>query len=165
MIVRFCLVCGARLRIAVEEGRRRKRCPRCGWTFYANPVPATAAVIVEAGRMLLGRRARPPYAGAWDVPGGFLEPGEHPFAGLERELREELGVGVRHAVLIGFATDVYGPRGFAVLTAVYRVRPTSRRVHPADDVSALHWFPVDRVPYRQIPFPSVRQVIGRYLSR
>jgi 8-oxo-dGTP diphosphatase len=85
--VRFCLVCGARLTIAVEEGRRRRRCPRCGWTYYANPVPATAAVIIEGRRLLLGRRARPPYAQAWDLPGGFLEAGELPFEAPVRSVR------------------------------------------------------------------------------
>jgi len=71
VIARFCLVCGARLRRARLEGRWRRRCPRCGWTFYANPVPAVVAVIVRGGRVLLTRRARPPYQGTWDAPGGF----------------------------------------------------------------------------------------------
>jgi 8-oxo-dGTP diphosphatase len=162
---RFCLACGARLMLAVEEGRRRRRCPRCRWTFYNNPVPATAAVIIEGGRLLLGRRARPPYARAWDLPGGFLETHELPLDALRRELREEIGVGVRRAALIGFATDPYGPGGVTVLSAVYRVHPTSRRVRADDDVSELHWFPLDRIPYRHLAFPSIRRVLRRYLSR
>jgi ADP-ribose pyrophosphatase YjhB (NUDIX family) len=161
--VRFCLACGGRLATAVEDGHRRRRCPRCGWTHYANPVPATAAVVIEAGRLLLGRRARPPYAGAWDLPGGFLESDEVPETGLRRELREELGVGVRRAALIGFASDRYGRGGFPVLVAVYRVHPASRRVRAADDVSELRWFPLGRVPYRHIAFPAVRRVLRRYL--
>jgi len=163
--VRFCLVCGARLTTAVEDGRRRRRCPRCGWTYYANPVPATAAVIIEGRRLLLGRRARPPYARAWDLPGGFLETDELPLAGLRRELREELGVGVRHATLIGFANGLYGPNGFTFLTAVYRVHQTSRHMRAADDVSELRWFPLDKIPYRHIAFPAVRKVLRHYLAR
>jgi NADH pyrophosphatase NudC (nudix superfamily) len=85
---RFCLVCGARLRRARLEGRWRLRCSRCGWTFYANPVPAVVAVIVRRGGVLLTRRARPPYQGTWDAPGGFLEAGETPEQGLGRELRD-----------------------------------------------------------------------------
>jgi ADP-ribose pyrophosphatase YjhB (NUDIX family) len=162
---RFCLRCGGRLRTVLEDGRRRRRCPRCGWTFYANPVPAVVAILVDRGRVLLGRRAREPYAGTWDLPGGFLEGGELPLPGLRRELREELGVGIRRAVLVGFASDRYGPGGVDVLAAVYRVTPTSRRVRAHDDVAEARWFPVARVPYRRIAFPSVRRLLRAYLGR
>jgi ADP-ribose pyrophosphatase YjhB (NUDIX family) len=161
---RFCLACGARLAPAVEAGHRRLRCPRCGWTHYANPVPAAVAVVIEDGRLLLGRRARAPYAGTWDLPGGFLEAGELPAAGLRRELREELNVGVRRAALIGFATDRYGPGGVVVLTALYRVHPTTRRVRAADDVSEVRWFPLAAIPYRHIAFPAIRRFLRRYVT-
>jgi NADH pyrophosphatase NudC (nudix superfamily) len=114
LVARFCLRCGHRLGTVHDGERRRRRCPRCGWIFYGNPVPAAAALIEHRGRILLGRRARPPYAGTWDLPGGFLEAGETP-QGLAREMREELGVGVRSQRFAGFATDRYGPGGFAIL--------------------------------------------------
>jgi 8-oxo-dGTP diphosphatase len=162
---RFCLMCGRRLTSLLVEGHRRRRCPRCGWIFYGNPAPACAAVVLAAGRLLLARRARPPYAGMWDLPGGFLEAGEDPFGALRRELREEIGVRVRRARLIGFVTDQYGPRGVAVLAAVYRVTPTSSRVCPADDVSEAQWFKRNEIPYRQIAFPALRRLVRHYLER
>jgi mutator protein MutT len=51
------------------------------------------AVIDVAGQVLIAQR--PPgthLAGGWEFPGGKLEPGETPAAGLARELREELGI-------------------------------------------------------------------------
>jgi len=173
---RFCLVCGARLRRARLEGRWRLRCPRCGWIFYANPVPAVVAVIVYRGRVLLTRRARPPYQGTWDAPGGFLEAGETPEQGLRRELREEIGVGVRRARLVGFATDRYPysegatpprtprPGGFSVLAAAYRVTPTSMAMRAADDVAEVRWFVLARVPWRGIAFPGLRRLLRRTLG-
>ena len=48
--------------------------------------------------MLIAQRpAGKALAGRWEFPGGKLEPGEDPRAGLERELREELGVEVQDA--------------------------------------------------------------------
>jgi 8-oxo-dGTP diphosphatase len=162
---RFCQACGRRLRVVREDGRRRPRCPRCGWTFYANPAPAAVALVVHRGRLLLARRARDPYAGTWDLPGGFLEQDEVPLAGLRRELREEIGVGIRRASLVGFASDRYGPGGIAVLAVVYRVTPTTRRVRARDDVAEVRWFRVGELPYREIAFPSVRRLLRGYFTR
>lgn len=164
MTPRFCPMCAGRLRVVRAADRRRPRCPRCGWTFYDNPVPAVVAVIASRRRILLTRRAHAPYAGSWDVPGGFLEAGETPEAGLRRELREELGVGVARARLIGFATDHYGPRGFPLLAIVYRVVPSGTRFRPADDVAEARWFPEGRVPFREIAFVSVRRLLRRYIT-
>lgn len=164
MTPRFCPMCAGRLRVVRAADRRRPRCPRCGWTFYDNPAPAVVAVIARRGRILLTRRAHAPYAGSWDVPGGFLEAGETPEAGLRRELREELGVGVARARLIGFATDHYGPRGFPLLAIVYRVFPSGTRFRPADDVAEARWFPEGRVPFREIAFASVRRLLRRYIT-
>jgi mutator protein MutT len=54
------------------------------------------AVIDAAGRVLIAQRPSGKHlAGGWEFPGGKLEPGEARAAGLERELREELGIAIR----------------------------------------------------------------------
>jgi 8-oxo-dGTP diphosphatase len=54
-----------------------------------------AAVIDAAGRVLIAQRPSGKHmAGGWEFPGGKLEPGEERLAGLERELREELGISI-----------------------------------------------------------------------
>ena len=53
----------------------------------------TAAIIQREGRVLICRRPRGKrQAGYFEFPGGKLETGESPRQGLQRELREELGV-------------------------------------------------------------------------
>ncbi len=159
MTHRFCMACGGRLRAIREEGKRRLQCGRCGWTFYGNPIPAAVALVVRGRRILLGRRAAPPYAGTWDLPGGFLEGGETPEVALRRELREELGVGIRSARFLGFFRETYGPGGFPILAMVYRVRLAGGRLVTASDVSELRWFDRERLPFREISFPSVRRAL------
>lgn len=56
----------------------------------------TAAVIEREDRVLCCRRKPGLVAeGLWEFPGGKLEEGEAPEAGLRRELEEELGVEAR----------------------------------------------------------------------
>jgi 8-oxo-dGTP diphosphatase len=160
---RHCLVCGARLVTLSQEGRRRRRCPRCGWTFYDNPTPAAVAIIEGRKGILLGRRGGPPYEGTWDLPGGFMEAGELPDRALLRELREELGARAVIRRLHGFSIDRYGPRGIPILAIVYVARllgpPVAR-----SDVAEVRWFPRDGIPWRQIGFPSIRRALREYLG-
>jgi 8-oxo-dGTP diphosphatase len=56
-------------------------------------VDVVAAIIWQDGRYLGVRRPEgKPMAGAYEFPGGKIEPGETPDVALARELREELGI-------------------------------------------------------------------------
>jgi len=76
-----------------------------------------AAVIVRANRILIcQRRETQAFALQWEFPGGKVEAGEELAAALERELREELGIGavveqeiatVRHEYAEGLAVEVH----------------------------------------------------------
>lgn len=56
------------------------------------PEVCVGAVAVDAGRLLLIRRDRPPSAGFWSIPGGRVEGGETLGEAVVRELAEETGV-------------------------------------------------------------------------
>ncbi len=62
-------------------------------------VHVMAAVICNpAGDILIAKRPDEKHQGGlWEFPGGKLEDGEARFAGLRRELQEELGIGVTEA--------------------------------------------------------------------
>lgn len=158
------MVCGGRLRRVRQDGRKRLTCRRCGWTFYGNPIPAAAALVVRGGKILLGRRADVPYRGTWDLPGGFLEAGETPERGLAREVREELGARIRSARFLGFFSETYGPGGFPILAMVYRVRLAPGRLRHGSDIAEARWFSRRELPYREIGFPSVRRALRLFSS-
>ncbi|ONH50562.1 NUDIX hydrolase [Frankia sp. CcI49] len=56
----------------------------------ARPRAAAGALFFdEEGRVLL---VEPSYKPGWDIPGGFIEPGESPYAACVREVEEEIGI-------------------------------------------------------------------------
>ena len=90
----------------------------------ARPVHVAAGVLVDGRRRILIAQ-RPPgkhLAGAWEFPGGKLEPGERPEASLIRELHEELGILVKEACLapLTFASHAYDD--FHLLMPLYICR-------------------------------------------
>jgi ADP-ribose pyrophosphatase len=97
-------------------------CDRCGWRWYSNPKPASAVLLErrngEAIEVLLLRRAVEPGLGDWDLPAGYLDPGESFEAGARRETAEEAGIDVVLTELLG----VYHSAPANAVTAVFRAR-------------------------------------------
>jgi len=56
------------------------------------PAVGIGTVVFKADRVLLVKRARPPAAGSWSLPGGRQQWGETTRAAALREVREETGV-------------------------------------------------------------------------
>ena len=142
---RFCPRCASVL--AGDEARLA--CTACGFVAYANPKPTATAVCVDGdGRVLLTRRAIEPNAGAWDLPGGFVDEHEHPLDALRRELREETGYEVEPVELLGIWMDQYGGDSTAhtTMNLFWAARVLRGEPQPADDVSELRWFAPDELP-------------------
>jgi mutator protein MutT len=101
------------------------------------------AVIDAAGRVLIAQR--PPgkhLAGGWEFPGGKLEPGEARATGLERELREEIGIVIRDPRPLIRVRHTY-PSG-EVLIDMWVVRSYSGSPRGLDG-QALEWLSQDEL--------------------
>ena len=73
-------------------------------------VPSVAVVVRDAaGRVLLVQHVE----GRWQVPGGAVDPGEHPRDAAVRECREEASVTVR----VGRVLGVFGGEKFQTVYA------------------------------------------------
>ena len=110
--------------------------------------PPARSVEDDEGRLLLVRRAHEPFKGRWDIPGGFLEEGEHPLDGLRRELREETGLEVEPLEFLGVWMDRYGgdSTAEATLNLYWTALVAGGEAAPADDVDDLRWFERARAP-------------------
>jgi len=60
-------------------------------------VAAGALFVNDQGDVLL---VKPTYKDGWDIPGGYVEPGETPIEACRREVSEELGLDVQITKLL-----------------------------------------------------------------
>ena len=100
---------------------------------YEHPRPTvTVDIIVFTIRdsqlkLLLIRRAYPPYKGKWALPGGFVMTNESLDEAASRELNEETGVsGVYLEQLYTFGKPKRDPRERVITVAYYALIPSEK---------------------------------------
>ncbi len=121
----------------------------------------TAAVIEREGKVLCARR-RPGLVaeGLWEFPGGKLEDGEDPRRGLERELREELGVEARAGDFLCAVPFAGAAASFELL--VFRAELLSERFRLTDhdEVRWLAPAEMEEALFSKPDRPVVRKLAG-----
>jgi ADP-ribose pyrophosphatase YjhB (NUDIX family) len=113
------------------------------------PAQTALAVVlqVRSGSLqaLVWQRARDPYAGAWSLPGGFLDPGET----LEESIRRHLAVKVdvrelsHLEQLVTVSDPQRNPSDWELATAYLGLVPSDLDPAVPEDTS---WHPVDGLP-------------------
>ncbi len=104
-------------------------------------VTAAGIVLNQKGEvLLLEHRFR---AGrGWGIPGGFIEAGEQPEAGLRRELREEIGLELDSAELVT-ARTFRKPRQIEI---VFRARSRGTALPQSMEIKGATWFSLEALP-------------------
>jgi ADP-ribose pyrophosphatase YjhB (NUDIX family) len=156
---RYCPLCATEL----ERSESRVDCPSCGFKAHSYSEVTVGALVVDDGRVLLVRRARDPYGGTWDVPGGFLEEGERPVDGLRRELCEETALEIEPGRFVDALLDRYGAGADAptTLNLYWEATVVAGKPEAGDDAAEVRWFPLDELPHdEEIGFPNVRTLLG-----
>jgi len=159
----YCPRCATAMVSADDHGTVRPTCPKCGYIWYRNPVPAAGVVLVEKGRVLLVKRRWDPRAGSWCLPAGFMEAGETPEQTAVRELEEETGVIAQLTGLFGVYAGFDDPRVRAVLI-LYAGVSTGGTLRAGDDAIDLAWYPLDALP-DDLAFASHRQALAELIER
>lgn len=132
-------------------------CPACGEHYWDNPKPCGGAFVTDGGRLLLVQRRREPWAGHWDVPGGFCDGSEHPEATTLREVREETGLEIRLTGLLGMWIDRYGDASTPTTLNIYYhavLDGPARAVADGTETTAVRWFTPDELADVPLAFPS-----------
>jgi ADP-ribose pyrophosphatase YjhB (NUDIX family) len=109
----------------------------------------TLAVVLQVreGRLqvLLWQRAHEPHAGAWSLPGGYLEPGETLEESIRRHLAEKVDVReLSHLEQLETRSDPgRAPHEWQLATAYLGLVPADLDPAVPDDTA---WHPVDALP-------------------
>jgi 8-oxo-dGTP diphosphatase len=120
---------------------------------YDYPRPSVTVDVVlfyrdgERTEVLLIKRAREPFKGAWAFPGGFVDQDESLERAAARELKEETGLeGIHFEQLGAFGDPGRDPRGHTVSVAFVGLLESRAEATGADDADDARWHSALRPP-------------------
>ena len=156
---KYCPRCGGKLK---RDSKDAVRCQKCRAKYYSASAPGVAAIILDKeNRVLLTKRAIDPGRGKWGIPGGFLNPGEHPVEGLKREIKEELEAEIEVEKFYDFeiSESLYEP-GKCVLSIYFFARLISES-RPGDETNKIQYFAKDDIPWAEIAGPDDKKILEK----
>ena len=155
-----CPFCGTRLHQEESGGRLRAACQACGFVQHRNPAPAVAILVVDQGRVLLGRRGGEPGRGTEALPSGYVEWEDDFLSTAIREAKEETGLDVEVESILTVVSSFVSPR-FHFLSVYVVARVVGGELAASDDLEAVEWFPV-KGPLPEMGFEEDLRVIELY---
>lgn len=131
-----------------------------------SPSVGVAGLLVQDGRVLMGRRGHDPHRGTWAFPGGRLELGERLEDGVRREFFEETGLRVVAEYPLYIAELLDDAWHFIVID--FLVANPEGVLRPGSDMEELRWIGAEDWPdltlaqgmARCLSSPDVRKALG-----
>jgi ADP-ribose pyrophosphatase YjhB (NUDIX family) len=120
-------------------------CPHCGKNTgrYLTPSPTVDIIIETSGGIVLIKRKNPPYG--WAIPGGFVDYGESVEQAAVREAKEETGLDIKLAGLLGVYSDPARDPRFHTISTVFIAKAEGLPVGQ-DDAAEAQIFTLDALP-------------------
>ena len=136
----------------------------CVLMEYRSPKPIAACVMLNAGHVLLLKRAIPPGVGKWALPAGYIEPGESAEEAVRREVKEETGIEITPEYLTSWGREVDAERSFLGLCFIERVERT--QVVLDEESLGFEWVSMERAVLESVDwaFDSHRDVLMDLVS-
>lgn len=151
----FCPQCATPLALKLEGGRERKFCPAeaCRFIHFGDFSIGCAGVVLrprENGEVtaLLVQRGHNPFAGSWQIPGGYAEHDELLTVAVQREVEEETGIVATARDLVAFRHSLGGTAG-GPSTNVYMIfrldYVSGEAVVDEDEIAAAGFYSLDEM--------------------
>jgi mutator protein MutT len=127
----------------------------------SGPTIGVSVCVLQAGRVLLTQRAKPPFENLWSLPGGHVKRGEPLRDAALRELKEETGIDARLGEIIGWS-EVIRPEKHIVI-AVFAARYESGEAVAADDAKAVRWADLSEIDKLELT-PGLSGIVKKALG-
>jgi ADP-ribose pyrophosphatase YjhB (NUDIX family) len=162
---RFCPKCGRRGIAAIDK--KSIRCGACGYVYFHNCAAAVAGIVMAPGGIILTVRNADPKKGRLDLPGGFVDYSESLEDALEREIKEELNIGISILNYFGSFPNVYRYKNVTYFTvdAIFICKAKSLSpLRPNNEIAGIRITKRCDVDFSRIGFPSTRSALKRYTA-
>ena len=120
-----------------------------GRRYPSRPIVGVGVVILDADKVLLIKRGKPPRAGTWSLPGGAQESGETLKEAAIREIYEETNLKVEIMGLIDIVDsirrDKKGDTEYHYTLIDFAARVTGGALRAGDDAIDSHWFTLQEI--------------------
>lgn len=148
----YCPECAKGLIIQSDAGgETHPSCPDGHFVYYDNPKPCAGALVEKDGKYLLLKRANPPKAGTWNLPGGFMEAGETVEEAIKRELKEETGLEVEPYEYFMSRPSKYGGEGDELIGMSFKCHVIGGEFSLAPESTEAGWFTPTEMPLPEMP--------------
>jgi len=143
------------------------KCPVCGFHFYLNSAAAVAAVIFNPeGKLLIVKRGVEPSIGMYDLPGGFVDPGEDAETALLREIEEELNLKIESYSFYTSFPNQYQFSGTIVFTVDLAFKCNIidfSEMKYGDDIMGIEFMYPEEIDLHLVPFESARNLLKKII--
>ncbi len=158
----FCPQCGAPVTSKIPEADDRLRfvCNSCATIHYQNPIMVVGTIPETGDRILLCRRAIEPAMDKWTLPAGYLENGETLQQGAARETLEEAGYQIDDLMPYAITNIVRINQVYIM----FRCALAERTGAPGSESLEVKLFRPDEIPWQEIAFRSIHDVLRLYCA-
>ncbi|AKL94816.1 ADP-ribose pyrophosphatase [Clostridium aceticum] len=153
----FCPKCGGKLSINDVKEINKPKCVDCGFVFYQNPIVGVAAIVLQEGKVLLGKR-NSSYSGTWCIPCGYVEWDEDVYEAVAREFQEETGLHIKTKEIFHVLSNFHNPKQHTV-GIWFLAEVVDGSLAAGDDLDKVDYFYYEDIPV--LAFPTDRIVIDK----
>jgi 8-oxo-dGTP diphosphatase len=113
---------------------------------FLKPSLTVDGIVIQNKKLVLIKRANPPFKGKYALPGGFVEYNETVEDAVVREIKEETGLKTEIKKLLGVYSDPNrDPRGHTV-SAVFELGVKGGKLESGSDAKEAKLFSLDKIP-------------------